>query len=390
MPGYSYDELTKVPFVMKVIREFRSTGTMFQRFYNLGLGSRPSQILPHRTGVYDIFNPTRTMPVGRTPMTGPARVARKPVGHKTITVPRFFESVQIEDEYVFRNRPLGGQFGQVDQTGQTYISRQIRHEAIKFQNLHEFMAVNMMRGGWSLKPHGDDMLPVLKGDANEAIVIDSLVPSEHQSQIALGTGGADIIDASWDDAATDIHTQLLLLNKVHAARHGAPLRHIWGNATTIAPLFYNTKLQNIGGSVYRIWDERTGNELQPGEEYPDTGIKVKFRAMPEYTFHIYNQVIIPDHVGPASSKQIDSANYQYLIPDNEVIITPEPGDWCELVAGSEPMQYAKDQAAKVVSGFDMGRAREIMPPRWDLMFLLNQCPILSQLYAVYNPTVIFT
>jgi hypothetical protein len=388
MPGYSYDELTKVPFVMDVIREFRAPGTTLQRFYNLGLTSRPGQVMPHRTGVYDIFNPTRTMPIVTAPMRGPARVARKPVAQKQITVPRFFEALVIEDEYVFRNRPLGGQYGQVDQQGQTYISRQISHEVTKFANVHEFMAASMFRGGWSLLPVGEDLYPVPKGTAGTVMDFDTLIPAGHQAQLDVdGTG--DIIDTSWDNAAADLVAQLLKLNKVHAARHGAPLRHIWLNGTTIAPLFNNTKLQAVGGSVFRIFDSLSGREKNPDEQFPDTGVDVVFRALPEYTFHVYNQVVVPGQVNESAAAQIDASNYDYLIPDGEVFITPDPGDWCELVAGSEPMQYSKNEAPKIATGFDMGRAREIHPPRWDLMFLANQAPVLTQQYAVYNPTVVF-
>ena len=388
MPGYSYDEITRVPYVMDVISEFRAPGSTLQRFYNIGFSNRPGQILPHKTGVYDIFNPTRTMPVARANMTGPARVARKPVAQKTITLPRFFEALVIEDEYVFRNRPLGGQYGQVDAAGQTYIARQIKHEVQKFVNLHEFMAASLFRGGWSLKPYGEDLIPVLKGTAGAVIDFDTLVPAGHQSQLDV-EGAGDIIATSWDDPTADVVGQFIELNKVHAARHGAPLKHVWGNGTTIKHLFNNTAMQAVGGSVYRIWDSLTGVAKNPDEEFPDTGVDIVFRALPEVTFHIYNQVVIPDLVSESSSATIDPANYVRLIPDNEVFITPEPGEWCELVAGSEPMQYARDQAAKIVSGFDMGRAREIHPPRWDLMFYGCQAPILSQQYAVYNPTVIF-
>ena len=373
---------------MKVINEFRAPGSTFQRAYNLGMSSRAGQTLPHRTGVYDIFNPTRSMPVSVAPMRGPARVARKPVGQKVITVPRFFEALVIEDEYVFRNRPLGGQYGTVDVGGQTYIQRQYAHQIQKFVNVHEFMAINLLRGGWGLKPAGEDLYPTYKDDVDATMVFDSLVEPGQQGQLDVeGTG--DIIDVSWDDPNADIHTQLMKLNVVHAARHGAPLKHIWMNGNTIAPLFQNVKLQAIGGSVYRIWDAKTGVEKNPDEAFPDTGAHVVFRALPEYTFHVYNQVIVPGQTKEDSASQINPTNYKRLIPDGEAIITPEAGDWCELVSGSEPMQYAENQPPKVVSGFDVGRARAIMPPRWDLMFLMNQCPVLVQPYATYNPTVIF-
>jgi hypothetical protein len=329
------------------------------------------------------------MPVVTAPMRGPARVARKPVAQKQITVPRFFEAMVIEDEYVFRNRPLGGQYGQVDAQGQTYIARQIRHEVQKFINVHEFMAASMFRGGWGLKPYGEDLLPVDKDDVGATLTFDTLVPAGHQAQLNVdGTG--NIIDASWALAGTDLVQQFMKLNKVHAARHGAPLRHVWGNGETIRHLFNNTKLQAVGGSVFRIFDSLTGREKNPDEKYPDTGVDIVWRGLPEVTFHVYNQVVNPGLVGEQFTEQfLTAANTTALIPDNEVFITPDPGDWCGLIAGSEPMQYDKNQAPKIATGFDMGRAREIHPPRWDLMFLANQCPVLTEQYAVYNPTVIF-
>lgn len=392
MPGYAYDQIMKVPFIMKMITEFQAPGTTFQNFYNLGLTSRPGQTLPHRSGVYDIFNPTRSMPVSRTPMSGPSRVARKPIAQKAITVPRFYEALTIEDEYVFRNRPLGGQYGSVDEQGQSYIARQIKHEMTKFTTLHEFMAVNMMRGGWGLKRFGEDLLPVLKADAGaDGLVFDTLVGAEVQGQIPLGgVGGTDdIIDVPWDDPACDIVQQLIALDKVHARRHGAPLRHIWGNGTTLGHLFNNTVLARVGGSSYRVFDRLTKREVDPNMRYPDTGVDIVFRAYPMVTFHIYNQVYIPGLVNEGTAAQTSLSNIEYLIPDGEVIITPDADDWCEKVHGSEPAQFSILESPRTVSGFAMGRCREIEPPRWDLKFLYNGAPVLVQPSSIYNPTVIF-
>lgn len=391
MPGFSYEQLTRVPFVMKMISEIQSPGTTFQRFYNIGLTDRPAQILPHRSGVYDIFNPTRGMPVSRAPMSGPARVARKPVAQKAITVPRFYEAMIIEDEYVFRNRPLGGQYGVVDEAGQSYIARQVKHEITKFYTLHEFMAVQSMRGGWALKRYGEDLLPVPLGTAGAELTFNTLVESTARGQLTLGgpDGDQDIIDASWDDPATDIIQQLMNLDKVHARRHGAPLRHIWGNATTLSPLFNNTVLAKVGGTSFRIYDSMTKREIDPNMKYPDTGVDIVFRAYPLVTFHIYNQVYIPGLVNEGRDAQTDIANIEYLIPDGEIIITPDSGDWIEKVAGTEPVQFSLNEAPRYASGFTMGRSREIEPPRWDLKFMYNGAPVLVQPNASYNPTVIF-
>lgn len=389
MPGFTYDEITRPTQILGMISEFRGTGSSLQRFYNLGVTSTPGKSIKGRSGLYDIFNPTRSMPVARAGMTGPARVGRKPIGQKAITLPRFFEAMAIEDEYVFHNRPLGQPMSVIDPQGRTYIARQIAHEMRKFVNLAEFMAASMFRGGWGLKAFGEDLLPVDRADPDAVITFDTLVPAEHKDQIALGASGADIIDVSWDDPDADINAQFLALNKVHAARHGAPLRHVWLNGTTVAPLFNNNVLKAIGGSVYRVFDSMSGRPVNPDEKYPDTGVDIVFRGLPEVTFHVYNQVVQTGLVRQTRAALLDPTLNTLLIPDGEIFITPDPGSWCELVAGSEPMQHDITQAQKEVIGFEVGRSRAIDPPRYDLRFWSCQAPVLTEEFAVFNPTVIF-
>lgn len=389
MPGFSLSQLTEVAHVMGVVQEYNAPGTTFSRNYNLGLNSTPGQILPHRTGVYDIYNPTRSLPVARAPMSGPSRVARKPIGQKIITVSRFYESLEMAYELIFRNRPLGAQYGTVDAMGMQYISRHIKHEIQKFANLHEFMAIQMMRGGWSLKPQGEDLYPVFKGDSDGVMDVDTLVEADQQDQLGIGPSGADIIDVSWDDPAAKIIGQLMRLDKVHAARHGAPIRHIWINGTTAAYLFDNIQLRGVGGTQYVLYQSMTTRPLDEGQKYADTGYDIRFVAFPQVTFHVYNQVFIPDLVGQGNVDQIDAANFKYYIPDDEAIFTPDPGDWCEMVHGTEPVQFNSHEAVRYATGFQMGRTWEIEPPRVDLKFLFNGAPVITQPRSIYNPTVIF-
>jgi hypothetical protein len=134
----------------------------------------------------------------------------------------------------------------------------------------------------------------------------------------------------------------------------------------------------------------TKREVDPGQKFPDTGVDIVFRAMPMVTFHIYNQVYIPGGPLPLDrASQTSMSNIEYLIPDGEVIITPDAGDWVEKIDGTEPFQPSLQEAARMASGFAMGRDRAIEPPRWDLKFLFNGCPALVQPSATYNPTVIF-
>lgn len=389
MPGYSLEQLTRVPHVMGVIAEYNGVGSTFSRMYGLNLGAPAGQTLPGRTGVYDIFNPTRSMPVARAPMTGPSRVGRKPVGQKLITVPRFYQALEIEYERVYQNRPLGGAYGTVDSNGVSYIARQLKFQADQFANLHEFMAIQLMRGGWSLLPIGEDLYPVPLGTPNATIDVESLMPAEHKNQIPLGPSSADVIDVSWDDPNCPIIDQFLALDKITARRHGSKIKHIWGNGTTLAPLFNNVQLHKVGGVVARIFDSMSGREIDPNQRFPDTGTDIVFRGLPDRVFHIYNQVYIPGQVSESEVAQTSDANVKDLIVDNEVIMTPERGTWCDKAVGTEPIQFNLKEQVRYVSGFAMGREEAIDPPRIDLKSLYNGCPIMTEKNAVYNPTVIF-
>jgi hypothetical protein len=387
--AFTLEQLTQVPHVMGVVSEFNGVGSTVSRFYGLSMGNTPSQVIDGRTGVYDVFNPTRTMPVVRAPMSGPSKVARKPVGQKMVTVSRFYEALDIEYERIWRNRPLGGRYGTVDNMGMQYIARQYKHEITKFANAYEFMAINAMRGGWSLLPEGEDLHPVELGTDGSQYDVETLVPDEHKAQIPLGPGDANIISVSWDDPNADIVAQFFALDKVSAVRHGSKIKHIWGNSDTLAPLFNNIGLQRISGTAISIYDSMTGRAVDPEQKYPDTGVDIVFKALPGRIFHMYNQVYSPGLVSESYAAQTNPANLKFLIPDNEVIMTPEPGDWCELVAGSEPVQFNMREEVRRAYGFAVGRDFAIDPPRVELKFLTNIAPVLTQYNAVYNPTVVF-
>ena len=388
---YTFSQLTEVPLVMKIIQEYNSPGSTFSRFYKLGITDRPGQVLPKRSGLYDIFNPTRTMPTARANMAGPSRVARKPIGQKAVVTARFYESLEITHEEVYGNRPLGGQYGTVDSTGESYIARQISHEIDKFNNLHEFLAFQAMRGGWSYISYndGEDLYPVVKGTAGAVMDVETLIPAENQGQLPIGPSDADIIDVPWNDPSAKIVKQLQELDKIHAVRNGNPLRHIWLNGSTMAPLFDNTQLRSVVGTAFTIFQSMTRRAIDPGQMYPDTGYDVVFGALPNWVFHVYNQVYIPGLVGNDFASQTSMDNIKFYIPDGEAIITPNPGDWCEKVAGTEPVQWNRHEAVQYKSGFCMGRTFEIEPPRIDLKFLENYAPVITQHSPAYNPTVWF-
>lgn len=391
--GLSYAQMMKVPFVLRTLTRIHAPGSTLCNYY--GLGITPSvrvQEIVGNAGQYDIFDNTRSLAPFSARGAPPTDLNRKPVGSVPITVPRMYNKIGIEDEQIFGTRNLGQSYSQpVNSRGQQYFANQMRYMKTRMNNNHEFMAAHMFRGGWALKPantSGSQQLVLTDKDdaAVGKIVNDTKVPAAHTGQI----GG--IIDTSWDDPDANLVNQFMALQAQSARVNGRRITEVWLNGNTGKHLFTNNVLQAVGGSVYRIFDTlNPAKEIGPGQKFPDTGVTVVFRGLPDIRFHIYNQGYVVPGTSEAFSDQISAANFRTFIPDNYAIMTPAPGDWTEMVEGSEPVQWnLREAGSKIVTGFGMGMERAIDPPRQDVKMLYNGAPVITEPYAVYYAEVIFS
>lgn len=385
--GLSLDQMMRVPYVMDVISRIWSPGADIQRFYGLSPMGPAAQTIKGRAGQYDIFDYTRSLlPMG-APVGVPTRIARKQIGTQPITLPRIYASVDILYESIYNTRELGQQYRPVGSMGQAYIAKQMQYIKTRHDNNFEFMASRMFSGGWGYKSLAGSSHQVLceaTDAATDKIVNDLRVPADHKGQL----GG--IIDATWANSSTDIVDQLFSLQVKAARVSGRRIRHIWLNGNTGKHLFTNSVIQGVGGSVYRIFDTfNPTKEFTPEQKMPDTGVSVIFRGLPDYTFHIYNQGFVTPGTGESYEDQIASANWNYFIPDNVAIMTPEPGEWCGVIKGSEMAQFSLTDPVQEVVGFGMGIERAIDPPRFDIKLLNNAAPVLIEPRSCYYATVIF-
>lgn len=389
--GLSYNQLMRVPFILRTIRRIHAPGNTMSQYYGLGITpTRGVQQIVGRAGQYDIFDGTRSLAPFSAPGAPAVDMNRKPVGSQPITVPRMYNKIGIEDEQIFGTRNLGQPFNQpVPSRGEQYFTNQIRYMKTRMNNNHEFMTAHMFRGGWRLKPYAAGSQLMVLADKTDTtaggITNDTLVPSAHTGQI----GG--IIGTSWDNPSANLIDQLMELQYRAARVNGRRITEIWVNGKTGRHLFTNSVIQAVGGSVYRIWDTlNPSNQIGPEQKFPDTGVTVQFRGLPDYRFHIYNQGYVTPGTSESFDAQIDSANWQPFIPDNYAIMTPAPGDWCEMVEGSEPIQWnLREAGSRVVYGLGMGTERAIDPPRSDVKMLYNGAPVITEPYAVYYAEVIF-
>jgi len=385
--GMSYDQLFRVPFIMGLIRRYHAPGNTLSAYYGLGITGRVAQRITGRAGQFDIFDGTRSLLPASVPYAPPTRMNRKPVGTLPITVPRQYVALGIEDEKIFATRPLGvNSSAPVDSGGRQYFANQIQYLRTRFNNTQEYLTAKMVAGGWGMKEAatGSQILHFVDKGTSGAVDVDMKIPSGNTGNV----GG--IFSSLWSTLSTDINAQLMQLNVLAARQNGRTIRDIWINGNTARYLFNNTSMQAQGGSVFRIFDTlNPAREIGPDQKFPDTGVTVQFRALPNFLFHVYNQGYVTPGTAEDFTSQTASANWNYFIPDGKAIMTPSPGEWCGMVEGSEPIQWSlNDRGSQVVYGFGMGFERAIDPPRTDVKMVYNGCPVITEPAAVYYVTVL--
>jgi hypothetical protein len=389
--GVTYQELFRVPHIMGTVRRVHAPGSTLCDYYGVGIAPRvPVQNLIGRNGQYDLFDSTRSLAYYTAPMAGFIDVNRKPVGSQPISIPRMANSISIMDEEIFGTRSMGsyGPATVVPVTGNQYYVNQVKYLKTRMNNNHEFIMAHIFRGGFKLKPfnvNGSQTLVLVPFTDTTAGAISnaSLVPTEN-------TGDVDgIFSTYWDDPSCDVIEQFMLLQKRAAQINGRRITEVWMNGTTGHHLFKNVVLQAVGGSVYQIFSTLQPNKgIAPDQKFPDTGVTVVFRGLPDIKFHIYNQ----GYVTPGTSEHPDAqtgANWTPFIPDGKAIMTPPPGDWMHVIRGSEPVQWnLTESMSRTVYGFGFGTERAINPPRTVIKMLDNSCPAIVEPAAAYYVDVL--
>jgi hypothetical protein len=387
MADITLAQMLKQETVLGVYSRLKAAGTQLSTFY----GMRPEspgteRALNGRNAGWDTFDNTRTMAKGRAPYVGPARSNPKPTGHVTATLMRLYESIDIIHEKVYGTRPLGGQYGAVDRTGQSYVGRQIKYGAQRMANSMEFMVSRMFRGGFDIEITGEDHY--LREEGAGTVTVDFQVSDDHAgaagagSRVPLLESSANVIADYWTDVNADLPVQLLNLNLVAERVSGYPITEYWINSTTLGLLFSNLALQNIGGSAYRIFDTFTGAEISTtdGTNRP-SGLTVIFRACPQAKFHVYDAVL--NVAGQVDSSVL--ADVSMYIPDGKCLATPAPGpgEWHGTAVGGEPIREEDGSEVDYKEGLHSWNKKMNDPPGTEMRSLVNTLPILYVPNAIY-------
>lgn len=371
----TFSEMMQSPIITRIVNRIQTPLSLFQRMFNVmsGDNSKATESIKGREAGWDIFDKTRQFATARSPEAGPIRVRKKPIGHQSAALMRSHESILILDEEVYKARPLGGQVGTLDLRGQQYIQRQVEFMTQRFRNQREWMLSRMLRGGFNMDRTTGDFykLKNYNAGATDEIKVDYQIPADNKTRMQLGTGSNILTD--WSLPTADIVGQLYKVNAGYSRIHGRPLRHIWVNSNTFTNIQNNDALQELGGQSVTVFESLTSRSMKSAEGIPDAGFDVKFRALPLFTFHVYDGVLSADGDTDGTS----TTDMEKLIPDDYAIMLPEVDNtWFGLIDGSEVIAENVMAAGREAQGFATWSTRVIDPPGFELKFLDNYLPVL--------------
>ena len=381
--GVTYSELMHTTSIVGVINRIQTPLTLFQDFFGRMSGDNrtASESVYGRVAGWDIFDSTRRFAGARAPDNGPRRVQKRRIGHQTSQLMHSHESIMIHDNMIFGSRGLGNGIGSmVDMRGQQYMMKQVRYMMDRYRNQREWMYSRLLRGGFNMKPDGDNYsLRNFDATAPNGEIPDNYqIPDSNKGRLALGVGGTNLLD-DWSAPNADIIGQLLQLNKAFVRLHGRALKHIFINSTTYNNVQNNMGLQKIGGDAFTVFKSLTQESTTSREGIQNAGFDVVFRALPLFIFHVYDGVLSVDGEADGTSE----AENELLIPNDRAIFVPEPdGEWEGLIDGSEIVLPNPHEESYMVQGFSAWATRIIDPPAYEMKFVDNYLPVL------YIPTCV--
>lgn len=387
---FHIDQLLRTPFVAFVRSRVKATGAVFQNYYNLGgdsNGTMPPLPPGHDMAFWHYFDSTRTIGTVRPSIAGPSRPVPKSAGIASGALIRYYEAMTFEYNRIAGYQALGKPIGFLTSSGQDWVARQMSFLLQRHQNLMEFAISRMFRGGFDIKTSGNGNIHSLVEYGSGQMSVNYQIPATHKTKIALNTSGTDVIDATWSAAGTDLINQHAILRQVSERESGFTLKDVWITSRNYVNLVNNTGLRNAGGSAFRVWEDFQTQNMSTLNGMRERGQDVHFRALPGWTFHVYDGVLNVDQ----DRDSLDEADNSLFIPNTQAIYTPAPSsEWIGKISGQETVIEQYGGQPKTITGLHNFKRRVLDPvPAEELHIQDKFLPILEVPRAVYYPLVVF-
>ncbi|HTN77001.1 MAG TPA: major capsid protein [Pirellulaceae bacterium] len=349
--------------ILQAISQLELPGTTLQNLFGWGFNGQNRLRQTGRAFSYDVIDHTRKIATARVP--GQSANRQKPQKVRNITgfFPRSAETISLLDEDLLNRRRIGGQLDELDEQGESYLTRQEAYLGQRFANLVEFQTAAMLRGRYTFDSQGDDLLHGFSGGEQ---VVDFLVPDGNRGQLDM-LGAGEILDADWATASTDIPLHLQKINAAMVQLTGLALSHVVLTGVGWQRVINNTKVQTLGGSANVVYEalQRVG----AGE------FTAVLRAIPWVTFHVVDYGL----------ETWDGTNeaFNKLIQDDYAAFLPEPSPrWAQYLEGSEIVTEGPNGVKSEAFGFYPYAYPMHDPSGWDL------CAVFNGLPALYLPKAV--
>jgi hypothetical protein len=360
--------------VTKIVSRVRTPGNVLSRFFGFEIGGSNVQKVPGRTYTYDLFDNVRSVARGRAPGVPAGSVAANPIGNVQLTLARSAEKLALDYELVNQIRSLGQDAGTRDRMGARYIERQSKVLRMRQDNLREFVTAGAIFNGgkYGFYLNGDDLLPTFD-TSGTYISVDHQIPAGNilrggafAAGLQMGTG-ANIIDASWATASTDIPLHLEKISDAFMAQVGQPLSIIFVDNQTKLYILQNDKVRQLAGTSNQPFADYTKLETK-NPDGTDAGVyRFTIKGAPQYTFFSYGGQL--DLVTGAATNAPTATK---LLQDSYATFMIEPdSSWFQMVEGSEIVKD-NDLAPPVErEGFYSWILEKADPARFELHTLQN-------------------
>lgn len=333
-------EILKRSFVRDRISRVYAVGTPLSKWFGFSIGGPNNAPVPGNQHTYDIFDRRRTVANMRMPSVGPGTVAPNPVGKNTVTLARSNEMMPLDYNRIANIRKLGEGMESRDIGGMVYIDSQFTELKRRQENLREFFAAALCRGGqYGVVHNGDDLIPCT--DTTDALyTVDFKIPSGNKligTTFAAGLqmeSGSNILTASWATASTDIPLALFQISARFQAIYGAPLAHVFCRSTVWLNVVQNDKVKALAGTAHKPYAtfQRLVDKGSDGNELGFMSATVD--ALPGIVFHVWDGGLELNTVATAAAGTTPA--YATTIPDGYIVCCVENDyTWIKGIEGSE-------------------------------------------------------
>jgi hypothetical protein len=192
------------------------------------------------------------------------------------------------------------------------VTRQVREFRKNFDNLRVAALTQLLFQGAIYWDGNGNLLPNSTGAKT---IADFGVPAANKGQLDPLASGSNVIDVTWDNAASDIDAQLIRLRQIATRLTGYPIKYAFYGRNVPSYLTANTKLQN-----YFVRNPGDNTQYLSTADVPSPLLGLTWRPAYESFFE--------DSTGALQS----------LVGDDQVVFTPEPStDWLGWLEGTYPV-----------------------------------------------------